>query len=142
VIDERELQRGGLSYTVDTLQSLRDEFGDLPLCLIIGLDAFVALDSWHQWQQLNQLAHIVVTQRPGGFLPKTGSVAELVEQAQALDVDELKQQAAGKIYFQSVTQLDIAATSIRELVAHGQDVRFLMPDSVRHYIETVGLYKN
>lgn len=142
VIDERELQRGGLSYTVDTLRSLRDELAELSLCLIIGLDAFVALDSWHQWQQLNQLAHIVVTQRPGGLLPKTGSVAELVEQAQALDVEELQQQAAGKIYFQSVTQLDIAATYIRELVAHGQDVRFLMPDSVRHYIETVGLYKN
>lgn len=142
VIDQRELQRGGQSYTVDTLQSLRDELGDRqPLCLIMGLDAFVALDSWHQWQRLNELAHIVVTQRPGGLLPKVGAVAELVEQAQALDVDELQQQPAGRIYFQSVTQLDISATAIREQFAHGRDVRFLMPDSVRHYIETHGLYK-
>ncbi len=142
VIDQRELHRGGPSYTVDTLLSLRHDLGDVRLCLIIGADAFMALDSWHQWQQLNQLAHIVVMQRPGTLLPKTGAVAELVEQAQALDVEELQQQAAGKILFQSVTQMDIAATSIRELVAQGKDVRFLMPDSVRHYIETVGLYKN
>lgn len=143
VIDRRELQRGGSSYTVDTLQSLRDELGcDEPLCLIMGLDAFVALDSWHQWQRLSELAHIVVMQRPGGLFPKTGAVAELVEQVQALDVVELQQQAAGRVYFQSVTQLDISATAIRELVAHDQDIRFLLPDSVRHYIETHGLYKN
>ncbi len=143
VIDQRELHRGGPSYTVDTLLSLRHDLGgDVRLCLIVGADAFMALDSWHQWQQLNQLAHIVVMQRPGALLPKTGAVAELVEQAQALDVEELQQQAAGKVLFQSVTQMDIAATSIRELVAQGKDVRFLMPDSVRHYIEIVGLYKN
>ena len=130
------------SYTVDTLQSLRDELGSCePLCLIMGLDAFIGLDSWHQWQRLTELAHIVVTQRPGMLLPKVGVVAGLVEQAQALDVEELQQQPAGRVYFQSVTQLDISATAIREQLTHGQDVRFLMPDGVRHYIETHGLYK-
>jgi len=142
VVDQRELQRGGPSYMVDTLQSLRDELGSRKsLCLILGLDAFVALDRWHQWQRLTELAHIVVMQRPGGLLPKTGAVAELLEQRQVLDVVELQQQPAGRVYFQSVTQLDISATAIREQLAHGQDVRFLMPDSVRHYIETHGLYK-
>jgi len=142
VIDQRELLRGGSSYTVDTLQSLRDELGNnQSLCLIMGLDAFVGLDSWHQWQRLTELAHIVVMQRPGGLLAKTGAVAELLEQRQALDVAELQQQAAGRVYFQSVTQLDISATAIREQLARGQDVRFLMPDSVRYYIETQGLYK-
>jgi len=142
VIDQRELQRGGPSYTVDTLESLRRELGQhQSICLIMGLDAFAGLDSWHQWQRLTELAHIVVMQRPGGSLAKTGSVAELVEQRQVLEAAELQQQALGKIFFQSVTQLDISATAIREFVAHGQDVRFLMPDSVRHYIETHGLYK-
>jgi len=142
VVDQRELLRGGASYTVDTLQSLRDELGiQESLCLIMGLDAFVGLEGWYQWQCLTELAHIVVMQRPGGLLAKTGAVAELVERTQALDITELQQQAAGRIYFQSVTQLDIAATAIRDHVAHGQDVRFLMPDSVRRYIEIHGLYK-
>jgi len=142
VIDQRELQRSGPSYTVDTLQSLRDELGEhKSICLIMGLDAFAGLDSWYQWQRLIELAHIVVMQRPGGQLAKTGAVAELVERRQALDVAELQQQPSGRVYFQSVTQLEISATAIRELVAHGQDVRFLLPDSVRHYIETHGLYK-
>jgi nicotinate-nucleotide adenylyltransferase len=143
IIDPRELIRGGSSYTVDTLQSLRNELGKhKSLCLIMGLDAFVALDGWHQWQRLPELAHIIVTQRPGGLLPKTGAVAELVEQSQALDLAELQQQPAGRVWFQSVTQLDISATAIREQLAHSQDVQFLLPDSVRHYIETHSLYKH
>jgi nicotinate-nucleotide adenylyltransferase len=141
VIDRRELERGGLSYTVDTLRSLRDEIGDGPLCLILGLDAFIDLDSWHEWQALIELAHIVVMWRPGTVLPKTGPVAELVEARQALDPAELTQQSAGKVLFQSVTQLDITATTIREDLAHGRDVKFLMPESVRHYIEANELYR-
>ncbi len=142
IVDPRELQRGGPSYMVDTLASLRDEQGvNKSLVLIIGLDAFVSLDRWHRWLELIELAHVVVMQRPGGALPKTGAVAELMEQVQALAVLELQQQAAGKIYFQPVTQLDISATAIREQLFRGQDVRFLMPGSVRHYIETQGLYK-
>ena len=141
VIDERELQRGGpSSYMVDTLQSLRDELGQTPLCLIMGLDAFLGLESWYQWQRLHELAHIIVTQRPGSELPEDGTVAELINKTRAKDVSELFAQAAGKTYFQPVTQLDISATAIREQIACGQDVRFLMPDSVRHYIETEGLY--
>lgn len=143
VIDERELQRGGRSYTVDTLQPLRDEIGpDMPLCLIMGLDAFVTLDSWHEWRRLNRLAHIVVTQRPGAELPHSGPVAELMATARARHAAELQQTPAGRIWFQEVTQLEISATAIRAERARGGDIRFLLPDNVRHFIETEGLYKN
>lgn len=140
VIDERELQRAGPSYTVDTLQSLRDELGDVALCWVMGLDAFLGLEGWHEWQRLNELAHIVVTQRPGSEHPADGVLAELVEHRQAFDVAELRLAAAGLIYFQDVTQLDISATDIRRRLAAEQDVRFLMPDSVRQYIECNRLY--
>ncbi len=141
VIDQRELQRGGPSYMVDTLQSLRDELGKTPICLIMGLDAFLGIASWHQWPRLYELSHIVVAQRPGSKLPEQGAVANLVENARVEDVSLLRQHAAGRVYFQSVTQLDISATAIREQIACGQDVRFLMPDTVRRYIETEDLYK-
>lgn len=140
VIDERELQRGGPSYMVDTLQSLRDELGQAPICLIMGLDAFLGIESWYQWQRLHELAHVIVTQRPGSELPDEGAVAELINETRAQGLSELFAQVAGKTYFQSVTQLDISATAIREQIARGQDVRFLMPDNVRRFIETEGLY--
>lgn len=139
VIDERELQRGGPSYMVDTLQSLRDELGSVPLVFILGMDAFCKLDSWHKWQRLIELTHIVVMQRPGSAMPG-GAVAELVARHQLKERSELQQSPAGGIWFQPVTQLEIAATAIRERVAQGRDIRFLVPEPVRQYIEASGLY--
>ena len=71
-IDERELQRAGVSFTVDTLRSLREELGNKPLCLIMGMDAFQGLNTWHEWTSLVDLAHIIVASRPG---PTAGGCA-------------------------------------------------------------------
>jgi nicotinate-nucleotide adenylyltransferase len=139
VIDERELQRGGPSYMVDTLQSLRDEVGSAPLIFILGMDAFNKLDTWHEWSRLIELAHIVVMLRPGSAMPN-GAVAELVSEHRVQAVSELQKTAAGGLWFQPVTQLEIAATAIRERVAQGRDIRFLVPETVRKYIEVNGLY--
>ena len=66
IVDVREVYRTDPCYTVDTLTSLRDELGtEQPLCLLLGSDAFLQLHTWHQWQRLFELAHIVVMQRPG-----------------------------------------------------------------------------
>ena len=65
LVDNREMKREGVSYMVDTLSSLREEFGDEPLCLVLGSDAFLQLDGWHRWREIIELAHIVVTHRPG-----------------------------------------------------------------------------
>ena len=62
VLDERELQRDGPSYMVDTLQSLRVDFPDSALCLVIGMDAFAGLPRWHRWQE------ILPALSPGGDL--------------------------------------------------------------------------
>ncbi|HCC82882.1 MAG TPA: nicotinate-nucleotide adenylyltransferase, partial [Methylophaga sp.] len=63
-VDDRELHREGPSFSVDTLLSLREQFVNNPLFLILGTDAFRNISSWSRWQQILQLAHIVVVQRP------------------------------------------------------------------------------
>ena len=68
-VDDREIKRGGPSYTVLTLESLRGEFGARPLCLLLGLDAFEGLETWYQLQRLPELTHFVVMTRPGWSLP-------------------------------------------------------------------------
>lgn len=141
VVDDRELRRPGPSYMVDTLRSLRAESADEPLCLILGMDAFIRLDTWHRWQDLMELAHIVVTRRPGSRLPEGGAVADLVEMAQSHEPRELSRRMAGCVYFKDVTQLDISATEIRRSLAGGQDIRFLVPEPVRLYLEAHGLYR-
>ena len=64
VIDNRELEREGYSYMIDTLRSLKNEFSNKPLLLFIGTDAFEGLMDWHLWQQLFDYSHIVVMSRP------------------------------------------------------------------------------
>src|SRR5579884_1723014 len=65
VVDDREVRRTGISYSVDTLTELRGEYPDRSLCLLLGMDAFLGLPNWHRWRDLLDLAHVCVATRPG-----------------------------------------------------------------------------
>ena len=139
--DDRELQRSGPSWTIDTLSELREEFPDRSLGLIVGMDAFLGLPSWHRWEEILSLAHIVVAHRPGWKAPDIGPLGELIAEHGTHRVTDLHEETQGRVHIHAVTQLEIASTEIRELVAAGRDPRFLMPDAVRDEILESGLYK-
>lgn len=143
-VDDRELARDGPSYMVDTLRSLRADFGAAPLCLMLGLDAFLGLGSWHEWQAIPELAHVVVAHRPGWQLDSQvqGSAAalELLRTRRLSSVSEIHARPAGGIWLQPVTLLGISATALRAAVADGKSARYLLPDGVWRYIEKEGLY--
>ncbi len=143
VIDTREIQRGGPSYMIDTLQSLHAEYPQQTLCLIIGMDAFYYFDTWQAYMQILDVAHVVVMQRPGGDLAQLQTrpaVAALLDTRGIKDQQLLRQQAAGLIWMQPVTQLAISSTAIRALLARGGAVRYLVPDKVITLIQQQGLY--
>ncbi len=133
-IDERELHREGKSYTVRTLRSLRRELGDTPLCLIIGSDAFRDFPHWHKPEEILELAHVVVMQRPNEDRPDP--FPERITDS----LEDLRCSPAGGIWLQPVTQLQISATRIRELLQQGRSARYLLPDSVLRIIQREGLY--
>jgi len=140
-VDDRELRRSGRSYMVDTLRSLRDERGEArPLCLLLGMDAFLGLPQWDRWQQLLDLAHVVVAHRPGWNVPSVGELGSLMRERGIRDRRALAERPAGWIYLQGVTSLDISATRIRSLLAAGRSVRYLVPDTVWERIQRDGLY--
>jgi len=139
-IDTRELHRAGPSYMADTLRSLREEVGDEPLCLALGLDALLGLDSWHDWRAIPALCHLLVMQRPGSGWPQSGELAELVARACVDSVQALHEQPAGLVAAMTVTQLDISATAIRRMLREGQSPRFLLPDKVLNHIYEQGWY--
>jgi nicotinate-nucleotide adenylyltransferase len=142
IVDDRELRRQGPSYTVDTLTDLRGELGDIPLCLLMGLDAFAALDTWHEWTRLIELAHIVVAQRPDAALPTAGPVKELFERHRTDVVSDLHQNSAGCLWLQPIPQLDISASGVRALIATGRNLRYLLPDGVIEIIHQHHLYRD
>ena len=129
-LDQRELQREGHSYMVDTLESLRTDFPSHPICLILGMDAFLGLKQWHQWQRIPELCHLVVTTRPG--FEMSGDFIQQLPATPVKKASGLFEVAAGRILLQSVTQLDISASHIRAMLAKGQSVRYLLPDEVNN----------
>jgi nicotinate-nucleotide adenylyltransferase len=137
IIDRRELDREGYSYTVDTLRSLRVEMPDESLFLLIGTDAFSDLSSWHQWQQLFDYAHVIVVTRPSYESP---ALSDFLSSKFTHDREDLACQKAGCLFFYAVTQLDISATQIRAKVKKGLSTHFLLPDNVIEYIEANKLY--
>lgn len=140
MVDDRELRRGGYSYTVDTLRELRAELGRRPLCFALGSDAFLNLPSWYRWRELEGLAHLVVMQRPGHTLRLDGPLAEWAAPRRVTDSSALHGRCSGLILFQEITPLAISASAIRRLLAQGRSARFLVPESVWECITTEGLY--
>ena len=139
-LDDRETRREGPSYSVDTMRDFRAEFPDRPLCLIVGMDAFLGLPKWHQWRELLQLTHLVVAHRPGWKAPTMGPLGELLVDRGTGRVNDLHEAPAGRIFIHAVTQLEISSTEVRKLIASGRDPRYLMPDSVRAIIAKTGCY--
>lgn len=142
-LDDRELRRSGPSYTIDTLVSLRAELGDdIPLCLILGQDAFAKLDTWRRWLELISFAHIVVVQRPGQHTRFSDELTKLLVDKRITDPHLLTRQTAGCILNWPVTQLDIASSHIRASVAGGKSIQYLVPDAVEKMIRSEGIYLN
>jgi len=145
-LDTREIERGGKSYTVDTLAALRAEMPARPLVLLVGADAFLGFPQWHRWKDLFALAHIVVIPRPGIALEgrlKEPLAAEWRQRLTA-DPEALRTATAGSIYVQPVTAQPISSTAIRAALAAGDlgSVEFagLLPAAVLAYIESNRLY--
>lgn len=139
-VDDRELHRDRPSYTIDTLESLRGELApDDQLFLVLGWDAFCGLPTWHRWEELLDHCHILVLQRPDADSEPPQVLRNLLAARSANDPQALSR-PGGSIAFVWQTPLEVSATQIRERLASGKSVRFLVPDAVLAYIHAHGLY--
>jgi nicotinate-nucleotide adenylyltransferase len=142
VADDIELQRGGATYTIDTLRQVRRQIGaDVPLYLCIGIDVLITLDSWQAWRQLTDYCHLVVSARPNYVLPTSGVLADWINQHRCDDLPQLKQCSAGKLFLCDTTRLAISSTQIRDKVKHSDTIDFLTPAAVVNYIHQQNLYE-
>jgi nicotinate-nucleotide adenylyltransferase len=137
-VDARELNHNGPSYMVDTLASLQHDYPQETLLLFIGSDAFKQLMTWHQWQHLFDLAHIVVMTRPGVDLD---TLDDFFKPLYCELISELASTRAGKLYFHKVTPLDISATAIRQMITNQQNPGYLLPETVLAFIKQHQLYQ-
>ncbi|MFK7828174.1 MAG: nicotinate-nucleotide adenylyltransferase [Congregibacter sp.] len=140
VCDRRELTRDGPSYTYDTLLSLRKELGPRQsLCLVLGCDAALGLPSWHRWEELLSLAHMVVMARPGWAIPPAGAFTTWLNTHIEPGIS-LTERPCGSIFLRDLRPLDISATELRGLLQSRKSPRYLMPAEALDYAIEHELY--
>lgn len=145
-VDSAEAEREEASYTVPTLERLRQKLGvTQPLLLLLGADAYAGLPTWHRWQEVFSLAHIAVAHRPG-FAVEAAALPEALAQEhlqrQQPAAAALGTSAAGLVTTFAMTPLAISATQIRMLLAEGRSLRYLLPQPVIDYIHLHNLYRS
>ena len=140
IADDRELRLDRTSYTVHTLQALHQEFPNQSWAFIIGVDAFLQLPSWYEWQNLFNLTHFIVVGRPGYAL-NTSNETPWFQPYQVDSIADLTQRATGGVLPLGIQGFDISATQLRHLIAQGQSPRYLTPDPVWAMIQAQQLYK-
>lgn len=140
-VDDREVRRGGASYMADTLADIRQQNPGRPLMLIVGQDAANKLDTWHDWEALFELAHLVVMTRPRARMAYPPALEQAITPRVTDDGDALFSRPFGLVHYLQVTQLAISSTDIRERLERGLSPRFLLPDRILGYIEYHGLYR-
>jgi nicotinate-nucleotide adenylyltransferase len=127
-VNEMELRRGGVSYTVDTLRALRAERPGDEFIWIVGADQLERFGSWREPEELARLAEWAVYARPGHAWEKLAATP-----VPGLRVRRVEA-AAGALW-------DISSSEARDRLARGEDVRGLLPDKVIEYIRESGLYR-
>ncbi|MBT3562839.1 nicotinate-nucleotide adenylyltransferase [Pseudomonadales bacterium] len=145
-VDDREVRREGRSYSVDTLAEIRKEIGDVePLCFVLGIDAFRLVEEWHRWRELTNYAHLIVMSRPEmNEHPRDQAMSEALNawiESRKGELQDVSLTPAGSVCFIELTQLAVSSTSIREMVLARQSTRYLLPESVRNFIDENGLYR-
>lgn len=140
-VDDCELARGGISYTIETVKTMRKKFNRKSLCLLMGTDAFNSMYTWYQWKDLLNFVHIVIAERPGNIIsPDNPELQDLLVSRQASNLTSLYDSPSGKIFEITIPLLDISSSQIRNIFLSKKNPAMLLPDNIIEYIETNHIY--
>jgi nicotinate-nucleotide adenylyltransferase len=140
-VDDIEVTQPGISYTINTLITLRHKMPTSTLALILGMDNFINLPTWHNWLDILNYAHVLLVPRPNYQLAKTSPATDLITTHLASTIEEIHDSNSGKIFFAADTPpLAISATNIRQQLANGKNPRYLLPEKVYNFIVKHKLY--
>ncbi len=129
--DDRELRRGGTSYTVETLRELAREMPDADFVLIMGADSLADLDSWREPGEICQIAFVAVVARGGHPAPDMNILKPYLPHDQTMNIDE---------HLVKLPQIEISSRDLRRRIADGRSTRYQLHPAVEAYIESHSLY--
>lgn len=142
-VDDQEVRRGGLSYTIDTVMNLRKEVDPEDLFLIIGADQFEEFSQWKDYQKILTEANLIVTSRPGWDVPQ--EMEELPEYLKNLvaeyDFNFIELKTGRNVQFIKLQDIEVSASEVRKLLRTSRPVEKYLPLSVESYIKEHKLYR-
>jgi nicotinate-nucleotide adenylyltransferase len=139
-IDQIELERDQVSYSVDTLTELKKRHS--VLVFVLGVDSFNSLPQWHGWQKIMELSHLLVLPRHGSTLADETLRAVDIEHRQVHTSEQMRVNTSGKIIFCENFDYDVASSEIRKKITRGDDVSAALDAKVVQYINDNCLYQN
>jgi nicotinate-nucleotide adenylyltransferase len=139
-IDQIELERDQVSYSVDTLTELKKRHS--VLVFVLGVDSFNSLPQWHDWQKILELSHLLVLPRHGSTLADETLRAVDIEHRQVHTGEQMLVNTSGKIIFCENFDYDVASSEIRKKITRGDDVSAALDVKVVQYINDNCLYQN
>jgi nicotinate-nucleotide adenylyltransferase len=140
-VDDCELRREGTSYTVDTLLGYRERLGDSgSLLFMMGRDSWVTLPGWHRWEELGDLAHLLILERPGPGQGSPEVLRKWRKSRQTQDPKEMMDSSAGKVCFLALNQINVSGSGLRGRIAEGSSIEGDVNPLVMNYIRQHNLY--
>ena len=137
-IDCRELDRSGITYTIDTLRELRKEYPKAQINFILGEDSLANIEKWKDYKQLIEYAHLLVLQRQIKPQPCTN---QSWVRRHTVTRKDWQQSTHGGIQFCPTGMIDCSSTMIRQAISQGKEVTSLIPQEVKKYIYQEKLYQ-
>ena len=139
-VDPLEINRSGVSYTVDTLLELKRLDASASLVFVLGIDAFNSLPQWHRWLALPQLCHFLVLARSGAEISQNSADQLGITQRLVSSTDEMFESESGKVLYAKDFSYDLSSTAIRQQLMSNQDARVDLNEDVLAYIKENQLY--
>jgi len=138
--DDREIKRGGISYSYDTLRDIKNKYGQ-NILLIIGADVFLNFDKWYNYNKIINMVNIIVLNRPKYNTDFNNSLPKEIIDKIITNKDDFLNEKSGYIYLFNNSEYNISSTIVRSMIKNKKEPISMTPGSVYSYIKRNKLYK-
>ena len=138
IVDDREIDRQGISYTIDTIRSISKEYDNATIYLIVGLDLISTIEKWKGFNEIIKSSNIIISSR----MTENHNVI-LSKQLKSListDLGIFHSQSYGKIYIQETSMVDISSTEIRDRLKNNLKISNLVPQTLEEWLLQKKIY--
>ncbi|HPD60664.1 MAG TPA: nicotinate-nucleotide adenylyltransferase [Thermodesulfobacteriota bacterium] len=145
-ISDFEIQRNAKSYSIITIEYFQKKLGgDTSLFFLMGMDAFLEINTWKDFAQLFSLTNFIIMSRPGYYKKTSAGLLPIDENKNFTynpDGQYYVHSSGNKLFFQEITLLDFSSRAIRSRLKGKRSIRYLVPPVIEHYIKEHDLYQD